>query len=154
MAIVPRVRLSLRAWLKPPRHRPALFVVVIVAPAVALAWLESRTIEQDAARARQRVQTRLDGTASRVALERARRLDEIAHALADPAAASGVSLAADSAIVSVTRDAVTERPAGRPNGVDAASRLSGATTTGREELARPALRERSRAGRRLYPGGL
>jgi hypothetical protein len=86
----------------------------------ALAWLASRTIEQDAALARQRVQDRLDGTASRIALELARRLDEAAHALADPAAAAGVSLPADSAIVSVTRDAVTERPAGRPNWVDAA----------------------------------
>ena len=57
------VPLSLRAWLKPPRHLLALFIVVIVVPAVALAWLAARTIEQDAALARQRVQDRLDGAA-------------------------------------------------------------------------------------------
>jgi hypothetical protein len=104
------VPLSLRAWLKPPRHLLALFVVVIVVPAVALAWLAARTVEQDGALARQRVQDRLDGAASRIALELARRLDEAAHALADPA---DEALPGDSAIVTVTRDAVTQRPAGR-----------------------------------------
>jgi len=64
------VPLSLRAWLRPPRHLLALFVVVIVVPAAALAWLAARTIQQDAALARERVQDRLDGAASRIALER------------------------------------------------------------------------------------
>ena len=50
-------------WLRPPRHLLALFLAIILAPAVALGWLAWRSFEQDRALENQRVQERLDHAA-------------------------------------------------------------------------------------------
>jgi signal transduction histidine kinase len=105
--------LSLREWLRPPRHLVAIFATVIVLPAAALAWLAVRTLDQDKALARQRVQDRLDGAATSLVFELEQRLDEVARTLPDLAASRDAVVPADSVIVTVTGDGVSDHPAGR-----------------------------------------
>ena len=103
--------LSLREWLKPPRHLLALFAAVVVLPAVALGWLAARTIDQDKALARQRVQDRLDVAAGSLVLDLDHRLEEIARTLPEMAAGPAQPLPDDSAVVTVTSDTAPVDPA-------------------------------------------
>ena len=82
----------LREWFRPPRHLLALFIAVIVLPAIALAWLAWRTFEQDKALERQRLEDRLDTAASNIVTGLSVRLDELSRELPLLAAATNVSL--------------------------------------------------------------
>lgn len=68
--------MALREWFRPPRHLLALFIAVIVLPALPLAWLAVRTLEKDRALERQRVQERLESAARKEVPEFQHRLKE------------------------------------------------------------------------------
>ena len=103
----------LREWFRPPRHLLALFVAVIVLPAIALAWLAWRTFQQDKALERQRVQERLETAASGVIAGLDRRLDELARQIPTLAASSNVSLPDDFLLVTIRDATITLSPPGR-----------------------------------------
>ena len=73
--------MPVRQWFRPPRHLVVLFVVVIVVPAAALAWLGWRLLEQDRALEGQRIQERLDRAADSISAALERRLTQIADQL-------------------------------------------------------------------------
>jgi signal transduction histidine kinase len=103
----------LREWFRPPRHLLALFVAVIVLPAIALAWLAWRTFQQDKALERQRVQERLETAASSVIAGLDRRLDELARQIPILAASANVSLPDDFLLVTIRDATITLSPPGR-----------------------------------------
>jgi signal transduction histidine kinase len=103
----------LREWFRPPRHLLALFVAVIVLPAIALAWLAWRTFQQDKALERQRVQERLETAASSVIAGLDRRLDELARQIPILAASANVSLPDDFLLVTIRDGTITLSPPGR-----------------------------------------
>ncbi|MBE3087837.1 MAG: hypothetical protein IMZ71_01800 [Chloroflexi bacterium] len=103
----------LREWLRPPRHLLALFIAVIVLPAIALAWLAWRTFEQDKALERQRLQERLEAAASSIVSELDRRLDELSRQLPALVASSEVSLPDDFLLLTIRDGTITDAPPGR-----------------------------------------
>ena len=105
--------MSLREWFRPPRHLLALFVAVIVLPAIALAWLAWRTIEQDKALERQRLQERLETAAGTVVTGLSLRLDELSRQVPLLAAATNVSLPDDSVLLTVGDGTMRDSPPGR-----------------------------------------
>src|SRR5512139_2822288 len=103
----------LREWFRPPRHLLALFVAVIVLPAIALAWLAWRTIEQDKALERQRLQERLETAAATLVAGLSLRLDELSRQVPLLAVATNVSLPDDSVLLTVGDGTMTDSPPGR-----------------------------------------
>jgi len=103
----------LHEWFRPPRHLLALFIAVIVLPAIALAWLAWRTFEQDKALERQRLQERLEAAASSIVSELDRRLDELSLQLPALAASSDVSLPDDFLLLTIRDGTIIDAPPGR-----------------------------------------
>ncbi len=101
-----------RDWFRPPRHLLALFVVVIVVPATALAWLGWRLLQQDRALEGQRLQERLEHAADIVAAAIERRLSEIADQLPALAASLPAGFADDVLIVRFGPHGVEAFPSG------------------------------------------
>jgi signal transduction histidine kinase len=96
--------MSLRAWLRPPRHWLGLFLLITLAPSVLLIWFGWRSLQQDRTLALQAVQERRNQTADLVvsgleqsvaAAEQSLRDSSAASALAEPEGAVVVVLAAD-----------------------------------------------------------
>lgn len=89
-------------WLRPPRHLLGLFLVVTVGPAIALAWLSWRILEQDRALATQRVQERIEHAADLITAAIERRLAGLEAQLPALAASPPANFPDDSLIVTVT----------------------------------------------------
>lgn len=96
--------MSLRAWLRPPRHWLGLFLLITLAPSVLLIWFGWRSLQQDRALALQSVQERRNQTADLVvsgleqsvaAAEQSLRDSSAVSALAEPEGAVVVVLAPD-----------------------------------------------------------
>jgi len=102
-----------RQWFRPPRHLVVLFVVVIVVPAAALAWLGWRLLEQDRALEGQRIQERLERAADSISAALERRLTEITDHLPALAASPPARLPDDSLIVQFGPHGVEAQPRGR-----------------------------------------
>ncbi len=104
---------SLLRWFRPPRHLLALFLVVTIIPATALAWLSWRLVQQDRALASQRVQEQLEHAADLVAADFERRLADIQEQLPTLAASPPAGLPSDALIVDIGADQVAAHPADR-----------------------------------------
>jgi hypothetical protein len=96
--------MSLRAWLRPPRHWLGLFLLITLVPSVLLIWFGWRSLQQDRTLALQAVQERRNQAADLVvsgleqsvaAAEQSLRDSSAASALAEPEGAVVVVLAPD-----------------------------------------------------------
>ena len=105
--------MSLRRWFRPPRHLLVLFLVVTIIPAITLAWLSWRLVEQDRALASQRVQEQLERAVDLIAADFERRLADIQELLPTLAASPPADLANDGLIVEIGADHIEAHPADR-----------------------------------------
>lgn len=105
--------MSLREWFRPPRRLLALFIAVFVLPALALAWLAWRSLEQDRALERQRVQERLESVATTVVAGLQSRLDELSREVPALASSSNLTFPEDSVLLTIRDGKITDHPFGR-----------------------------------------
>ncbi len=102
--------MPVRAWFRPPRQLVLLFVAVIVVPAATLAWLASRTLDQDRALERQAVQDRLDDAAIQVVADVRQRLDALVARLPILAAGPDGRLPAGAVLLTIDEGSWRVRP--------------------------------------------
>jgi tetratricopeptide (TPR) repeat protein len=81
-------------WFRPPRRLPLLFLAIAVAPAVALAWLGWRLLEQDRALEAQHIHERLENAADLAGVQLRQAQAEIEEALAGVASLPAQEVAA------------------------------------------------------------